>query len=91
MLAASRALIVHYIELLVKKGVECKLSCFQSLLHMLKHLLIHVIDHPFILWYLEELSQLFLRLAVWIKVHLSRLLQLLPSLEFFISPILWLF
>ena len=53
---------------------------------MLEHLLIHIINHTFILWDLEVLSQLIMGLTVWVKVHLGVLLQLLPRLVLLLAP-----
>ena len=53
---------------------------------MLEHFLVHIINHAFILWHLEVLSQLIVGLTVGVKVHLGRLLELLPRLVLLLAP-----
>ena len=53
---------------------------------MLEHFLVHIINHAFILWHLEVLSQLIVGLTVGVEVHLGRLLELLPRLVLLLAP-----
>ena len=52
----------------------------------LKHLVIHVLKCGLSFRDLEELSELLVRLCIWVKVHLGVLLQLLVRFVLFLSP-----
>jgi len=69
--AATRALEIHYVELLVQECVELIRPSLHPGGGALKHLLVHVFNCVLIICYFEKLSQLFMSLLLWVKVHLS--------------------
>ncbi len=68
--AASGALVVHDVELLVEEGEEADLSVLQAVVQVLEHLLVHVVHRVLpILAQTEEVTQLLLRLGLRVEVH----------------------
>lgn len=68
--AATRALKVHYVELLVQEGVKACRSVLQSGQSTLEHLIGHVLDCVFLSRDLEEFFELVVRFSIWVEVHL---------------------
>ena len=73
--AATRAFIVHYVELFVKESIETKLPCLETCRDILKHLLIHVFVTLLAFSNLEEISQFIMGLCLRIKIHLCLFLN----------------
>ena len=69
--AATRALVIHYVELLVKECVELIRPSLHPCGCAFKHLFVHVLNSILIIRYFEKFSKFFMSLLLGVKVHLS--------------------
>ena len=61
---ATSTFVIHNVEFLVQESVERQLPISHASVQEVKYFLIHVVDHLLVLWNLEELSNLLVRLIV---------------------------
>jgi hypothetical protein len=78
---------VHRVELLVQKRIEVYLAVFQALFKTFEHLRVHVFESVATFFVqIKEFAHFIWRLLIWVKIHVSLLLQFLPSLKFILLP-----
>ncbi len=84
--AATSALKVHYVELLVQEGVKSVWTHLETLGWWLKHFLVHVWHGILRVRDFEKLTKLFVGFLLRVKVHLCWFLQFLVRFMFHLSP-----